>query len=126
MQPDLIMISALILFHIVISALLIGAVLIQKNDADALGGLGGGGGMSMGGVISTRASKTFLSRVTTTLAIVFFATSLALAILSHRGDAGQDSGNSIANEILKQNTLTPGQTPVPQAPASAPEVPLAK
>jgi preprotein translocase subunit SecG len=121
------MISFLIIFHIIITVLLIGAVLVQKNDSDALGGLGGsGGGLSMGGVMSTRASKSFLSRATTLLAVLFFATSLGLAVLSHK-TAGQGVGNgtgggSIADEILKQNQASPA----PQAPATAPEVPLAK
>jgi preprotein translocase subunit SecG len=96
-------------------------VLIQKNDSDALGGLGGGGGMSMGGVMSTRTSKTFLSRVTTILAVIFFVTSLALALLSHRTPA--QGGGSIADEILRQNQTAPAQSmPAP----AVPEVPLAK
>lgn len=121
------MITSLIIFHIIVAALLIGAVLLQKNDSDALGGLGGGGGMSMGGVMSTRASKTFLTRVTTTLAITFFATSLGIAVLSHK-TAGQGGGPSIADEIIRQNQTppNPAQAPAQQTPAPAPEVPLAK
>lgn len=118
------MITFVIIFHIIICVLLIGAVLIQKNDSDALGGLGGGGGgMSMGGVMSTRTSKTFLSRVTTILAVIFFVTSLALAMLSHRTPA--QGGGSIADEILRQNQTAPAPAQSMPAPA-APEVPLAK
>ena len=116
------MITFVIIFHIIICVLLIGAVLIQKNDSDALGGLGGGG-MSMGGVMSTRTSKTFLSRVTTILAVIFFVTSLALAMLSHRTPA--QGGGSIADEILRQNQTAPAPAQSMPAPA-APEVPLAK
>jgi preprotein translocase subunit SecG len=130
-NPDttLPMLTFFILFHIVVAVLLIGAVLLQKNDANALGGLGGsGGGMSMGGVISTRASKTFLTKVTTILAMIFFANSLALAILSHRAPA--QGGGSIADEIIKQQTQgapmsKPAPTATPGSPA-APDVPLAK
>ena len=129
------MITFLIIFHIVIAALLIGAVLLQKNDSDALGGLGGGGGMSMGGVMSTRASKSFLTRVTAVLAAVFFLTSIVLAILSYRTPA--QGGGSIADEIIRQQQTAPNAAPIqPQsqqpgsaAPAGqtpAPEVPLAK
>jgi preprotein translocase subunit SecG len=117
------MITFVIIFHIIICVLLIGGVLIQKNDSDALGGLGGGGGMSMGGVMSTRTSKTFLSRVTTILAVIFFVTSLALAMLSHRTPA--QGGGSIADEILRQNQTAPAPAQSMPAPA-APEVPLAK
>jgi preprotein translocase subunit SecG len=117
------MITFVIIFHIIICVLLIGAVLIQKNDSDALGGLGGGGGMSMGGVMSTRTSKTFLSRVTTILAVIFFVTSLALALLSHRTPA--QGGGSIADEILRQNQTAPAPAQSMPAPA-VPEVPLAK
>jgi preprotein translocase subunit SecG len=76
--------------HIIASFLLILVVLMQSSKGGGLSGaFGGGGGQTMFG---GREAATFLSRLTTYLAIIFMVTSLTLAFLSAgRGDREQES-----------------------------------
>ncbi|MCI4665859.1 MAG: preprotein translocase subunit SecG [Neomegalonema sp.] len=92
-----------IILHLIITVLLIGAVLIQRSEGGALG-IGGGGG----GVMSSRGAATALQKATWGLAIAFFTTSLALAIV------GADTSG------VDTTTPTPTTTPT-KAPASAPD-----
>lgn len=68
--------TVLIVIHLMIVAVLIGAVLLQKSEG---GGLGVGGG---GGFMSSRGTANFLTRTTAILAVGFFLTSLALSWLA--------------------------------------------
>ena len=71
------MMTLLIILHVIVCALLITLVLIQR-------GRGGGLVESFAGVESMFGTKTnaFLTRVTTVLSVVFFFTCLSLAVLS--------------------------------------------
>jgi len=71
------MITLLVVMHVIVCALLITLVLIQR-------GRGGGLVESFSGVESMFGTKTnaFLTRATTILSVVFFFTCLSLAILS--------------------------------------------
>jgi preprotein translocase subunit SecG len=73
------MTSLLIIIHVLVCALLIALVLIQR-------GRGGGLVESFSGVESMFGTKTnaFLTRATTVFSIIFFFTCLSLAILSVR------------------------------------------
>jgi preprotein translocase subunit SecG len=64
--------------HLVICIALIGAVLMQKSEGG--GALGIGGGPS--GLMSGRSAANFMTRSTAILGAMFFATSIALTILS--------------------------------------------
>ncbi len=65
--------------HVIVCIVLIGAVLLQRGKGAEIGAVFGGGGSST--VFGGRGAGNFLSRLTTGAAIVFFTTSLALAIL---------------------------------------------
>jgi preprotein translocase subunit SecG len=65
--------TVIIVVHLMIVTVLIGAVLLQKSEG---GGLGMGGGA---GFMSSRGTANLLSRTTAILAGLFFLTSLALA-----------------------------------------------
>jgi preprotein translocase subunit SecG len=93
--------TVIIVIHLMIVMVMIGAVLLQKSEG---GGLGIGGG---GGFMSSRGTANVLTRTTAILAAAFFATSLTLSIL-----AGFDR----KPKTLIQNTNAPSQ-PVPGAPA---------
>jgi preprotein translocase subunit SecG len=68
-----------IVFHVLIAAAIVGLVLLQRGKgADAGAGFGAG---ASGTVFGARGSASFLSRMTATLAALFFATSLTLAYL---------------------------------------------
>ena len=71
--------TATIVFHVLIAAAIVGLVLLQRGKgADAGAGFGAG---ASGTVFGARGSASFLSRMTATLAALFFATSLTLAYL---------------------------------------------
>src|SRR5256885_15352883 len=65
--------TVVIVIHLMIVAVLIGAVLLQKSEG---GGLGMGGGA---GFMSSRGTANLLTRMTAILAVGFFITSLFLS-----------------------------------------------
>ena len=73
----------LLVIHVLIAIALVGAILLQTKEG-GLGGLGGGSG-GLGGLMSGRAKADGLSKATGFLAAAFFATSLALALISTHG-----------------------------------------
>ncbi len=101
------MIAVVLVIHLFIAVTLVGSVLLQRSEGGALG-MGGGGG-TMGGLMTSRGSANLLTRVTAVLAACFMSTSILLAIMS---GAVQPK-----RSIMEQ--------PVISAPA-APSVPLAK
>ena len=68
------MLILLLAVHILVAISLVGVVLLQKSEGGALG-MGGGG---MSGFMTGRSTANLLTRTTTYLAIVFFATSIGL------------------------------------------------
>jgi preprotein translocase subunit SecG len=65
--------TVVIVIHLMIVTVLIGAVLLQKSEG---GGLGMGGGA---GFMSSRGTANLLTRTTAVLAVGFFVTSLLLS-----------------------------------------------
>ncbi len=101
------MTSLLIIMHVVVCALLITLVLIQR-------GRGGGLVESFAGVESMFGTKTnaFLTRATTVFSVVFFFTCLSLAILSVKQSKSLLSNVKPAPLTAKQAPLTTtGTTP---------------
>jgi len=68
--------TVVIVIHLMIVAVLIGSVLLQKSEG---GGLGMGGGA---GFMSSRGTANLLTRTTAVLAVGFFITSLFLSWLA--------------------------------------------
>jgi preprotein translocase subunit SecG len=107
--------GVLLFLHIVVCLLLVIVVLLQSGkSADLAGAFGGYGSQSTFG---PRGTATLLSKLTTTLAILFMVTSLLLQVLT----AGKSrSGSVLGNEkpVAKTETsqpLKPGSTaPQPQ------------
>lgn len=102
------MTAVILTIHSLIVIALIGVVLLQRSDGGALG-LGGGGG---GGFMTGRGAANALTRTTSILAALFFATSVLLAI---RAGAGED-----AEDVI--NELTGTQAPAPVQPSSSGEL----
>lgn len=84
------MMQILLIVHVVITAALIGAVLIQRSDTDGFG-LGSGSGSNL---LTGRATANLLTRTTAILAGLFIVLSLALSVL-----AARDSGRSIVDTM---------------------------
>ena len=125
--------EAILVLHIIAVIAMIVIVLIQKSEGGALGMGGGGGGM--GGLFSSRGAANILTRATAVLAVVFFSTSLTLAIFAKHGEtpasildtpiaedgaqpgvpgqAGSEGGNGILDALRQQSP----------APATGPQVP---
>lgn len=78
--------TVLIVVHLLIVLALIGVVLLQRSEG-GLGLGGGGGGGGVGGFMTGRGQANALTRATAILATAFFATSLVLGIIAHRGAA---------------------------------------
>src|SRR5882757_10760814 len=74
--------TAAVIVHVLLAAVIVALVLIQRGrGADAGAGFGSG---ASGTVFGARGSANFLSRMTATLAALFFITSLTLAYLGGR------------------------------------------
>jgi preprotein translocase subunit SecG len=102
--------TVLLVLHIFIALMLVGAVLLQRSEGGALG-IGGG---TMGGLMSARGAASGITRTTGVLATCFIATSLTLAILA---------GN---NKTTRSITDAPPPAQTQPAEPSTPTVPLAK
>ena len=94
--------NLLIGLHVFVCLVLILVVLLQSSKGSGLAGaFGGGGGQTMFGGQET---ATFLSRLTTYLAILFMVLSLLLAFLSARRTA--PGARSIVREAAQQTQTT--------------------
>ena len=115
--------TVLIIVQLMVSVALVILVLMQKSEGGALG-IGGGGGGG-GGLFSPRGAGDALTRATAILAVLFFATSMALVLLALHSRPQKsilDSGpaSSISTPITKKTDTKPA--PAPKKPA-APQVP---
>ena len=99
--------TVVIVIHLMIVAVLIGAVLLQKSEG---GGLGMGGG---GGFMSSRGTANLLTRTTAVLAVGFFITSLFLSWLA----SYERKPSSIIGTPASQSAPADGATPI-QPPTS--------
>lgn len=75
------MTTVVLALHLLITIVLIFLILIQKTEGNAAGG-GFGGGVSLSAMMQPRSRPNALTRSTSILAIGFFGTSIALAILA--------------------------------------------
>ena len=92
----------LLVIHLIVAIVLIGLVMLQRSEGGALG-IGGGSG----NLFSSRGVGNTLTRATAILAACFFATSIALTMLSN-----QKGGGSIVDQVQTQ--------PAPAGTAPAP------
>ena len=102
--------SILLVAHVVISAMIIGLVLLQRGKgADAGAAFGSG---ASGTVFGAKGSANFLSRSTAGLATLFFVTSLSLAYLgSQRPVATSLMDADDAQGVEITNSLPPEELP---------------
>ncbi|GJE42847.1 preprotein translocase subunit SecG [Methylobacterium soli] len=123
--------TVLIVVHLLIVLALIAVVLLQRSEGGL--GLGGGGSGGVSGFMTGRGQANALTRATAILAACFFATSMALAVMSHRaaapksildggGTAQQPNKPANADNLLDTLRQQSG-TPAPGAPA-APATPV--
>jgi preprotein translocase subunit SecG len=97
--------TVIIVIHLMIVAVLIGAVLLQKSEG---GGLGMGGGA---GFMSSRGTANLLTRTTAVLAVGFFITSLFLSWLASYDRRPSSIVGTPASQTAPANGATPVQPP---------------
>src|SRR5512135_2826428 len=95
----------LITIHVVVSAILISMVLLQKGKGADIGAAFGGASQT---VFGPRGAQSFLGKLTAGAAILFMFTSLGLAMTS--------SKRSSVMEGVKQEQTQPAAPAVPLAP----------
>jgi preprotein translocase subunit SecG len=104
----------LLVLHIFISISLMLSVLMQSAKgeglAGAMGGLGGGGGLS-GAVFGGRGAATFLSKATTTLAISFMCTCILLTFTGGGTGVASSRIADDAQKALQDAQVTPMDLP---------------
>lgn len=100
---------ALSIVHLVVTLGLILIVLLQSGKGADIGAAFGGGSSQT--VFGGRGAATFLSKLTSALAILFMLTSLTLTIL-----ASQRGGSTVVGEEAPRPTQS---APVPATPAPA-------
>ncbi len=90
--------TLVVVVHVVIAVALVGLVLIQQGKgADAGAAFGGGASQT---VFGSQGSGSFLTRMTTFLAIVFFVTSFSLAVFAkQRAEVAGEAGIPIVQEV---------------------------
>lgn len=102
--------------HVIVCIALIIIVLLQTGKGAEMGAAFGGSSQTLFG---SRGAATFLSKLTTTAAIIFMLTSLVLGYMSTRRTSM--SGSVIDNvKVPKPAATAPTTTPAQGAPAAAP------
>ena len=100
------MYAVLLSLHLIVCLCLVTVILVQSGKG---GGLAGG---AFGGATQTvfggRGATDFITRATVVLGVLFFVTSLSLALLTTRGTA---RARSIVSEAAKRASTTAPVTP---------------
>ncbi|WP_022852750.1 preprotein translocase subunit SecG [Thermodesulfatator atlanticus] len=102
------MFTVLVVVHVIVCIFLVGVVLVNVSKGSEVGAVFSGSQAIFGGA----GPGTFLNKVTTVLAILFFTTSLALTYLSTKRT------NTIMNEVPKLEIPAPQKAPAPQVPTT--------
>lgn len=107
--------TLVIIVHVIAAIAIIGLVLLQQGKGAETGAAFGSGASQT--VFGSGGSGNFLTRTTSLAAVVFFATSLILAVFAKQYSVGaSDSAAPIVNPDLLQEQM---QSDIPQV--SAPE-----
>lgn len=102
------MYTVLIIIHVLICFLMIGAILLQSGKGAEIGASFGGSSQT---VFGSRGPANFLSKFTVAVAAVFMLTALSLAIL-----AKERTFSSTVIDLKKKETTQPAPEPTPAVP----------
>lgn len=123
------MYTAMVVIHLTVCLFLIFIILIQSSKGAEMGAAFGGSSQTLFG---SRGAATFLSKLTTGMAIAFMLTSLLLAITSiRRGSvvssfpvqetAEKPFANTTSGPIQDEQPVAPGQGETKETPAAPAE-----
>jgi preprotein translocase subunit SecG len=101
----------LVSLHVIVSAILIGMVLLQKGKGADIGAAFGGASQT---VFGPRGAQSFLAKLTTAAAVIFMFTSLGLALTT------ASRSSVMENVKQEQSQPAPAAPLVPPAQAPAP------
>ena len=110
-------VGLVVTIHIIACIALMISILLQSGKGGGLAGAFGGGSSQT--LFGGRGAAGFLSRATTTLAVIFFLTSLTLGLSASRGSARRSLTQEEARRRAGSTAPAPG-TSSPQAPATLP------
>ncbi|MCP9446118.1 MAG: preprotein translocase subunit SecG [Nitrospira sp.] len=99
--------TLIIILHVFISFLMIGAILLQSGKGAEIGAAFGGSSQT---VFGSRGPANFLSKLTVVVAAVFMLTSLSLAIL-----AKERNFSSTVIDLNKKSESPPSSSPTQPA-----------
>jgi preprotein translocase subunit SecG len=109
------MATVLLVLHLLVTLALIGVVLLQRSEG---GGLGIGSSQGMGSFMTGRGTANLLTRATAVLGTLFFALSLALALLSRGTGQGPRSILDAPAPPAATAPAAPQPTPAPAVPTN--------
>jgi len=123
--------TIMLILHVLLALTIIGLVLLQQGKgADAGAAFGSG---ASGTVFGARGSGSFLTRMTTMFATLFFVTSIGLAVLAaHHSDSGGSVVDSAppteqapakSDSAPEQSTSGSSETPSPGSSGSQGDLP---
>jgi len=99
----------LLIFHVGVSLLLIGAVLLQSGKGSSLSNIFGGGGME---TVFGAETSAILNKVTTILAVLFIINSIVLATIP---------GKLTTRSIIKEEVMREPSVPAVNVPEASEE-----
>ena len=103
------MATLIAILHVLTCLFIIGVVLLQSGKGAEMGASFGGGGSQS--VFGASGGGNFMTRLTTSAAVIFMLTSLTLAYMS-----GHAPGSSIMTGKAAQKAAAPAAPAAPQAP----------
>ena len=103
----------LVSLHVIVSAILIAMVLLQKGKGADMGAAFGGASQT---VFGPRGAQSFMAKLTTTAAVIFMLTSFTLALTSARSRSIMEDVKQPA-PVGEQIPVAPPASSTPLAPA---------
>ncbi len=100
----------LITIHVVVSAILISMVLLQKGKGADIGAAFGGASQT---VFGPRGAQSFLAKLTTGAAVIFMLTSLGLAVSSSKRSSVMEGVKQPQQQTAPAVPLAPPAQPAP-------------
>ena len=116
------MVQAVIAVHVTVCVTLVILILLQQGKGADVGAVFGG---SSNTVFGASGAGNVLSRTTSALAALFFATSLYLAYMSSERASGSIFGSG-SSSVMSKHAAKPPPAPLPGEPNANPLVPNAE
>lgn len=112
-----------LVIHLIVTLAMIILIMLQRSEG---GGLGIGSSGGMGSLATAQTTGNVLTKLTTYAAMVFFVTSIILAIMAARGGTSSSILDAVSKDVP---AITAPATTAPAAdakPSEPPTVPIAK